>query len=136
MKVVFCFEGKTFKGPFEELLEDFKKRIGRYCPVEIIEAKQLKPQSRPGKHILLSPEGRSFTSEEFASKLEDYKDSGTKNLFFYVGGPEGFSADFKTRSDELISFSAMTFNHQLFRVMLLEQVYRAFTIINGEPYHK
>ena len=136
MKLVFCFTGKTFKGPVRDIIDDYKSRISRYVPVEIIEAKTLKPQSRDGIHVVLSPEGRQLTSGDLAGHLERYLVSGKKHVFFYIGGPNGFDDSVTSRADMELSLSPMTFNHQLIRAMLFEQVYRAFTIINNEPYHK
>lgn len=136
MKLVFCFSGKTFKGPVLDLLDDYKKRILRYVSVEIIEAKTLKPQTRDGVHIVLSPDGRSMNSEDFAGFLGQSLAGGKKHMFFYTGGPTGFDNRVVEKADLKLSLSGMTFNHQLIRVMLFEQVYRAFTIINNEPYHK
>jgi len=136
VKLVFCFSGKTFKGPVKDLLDEYKKRISRYVPVEIIEAKTLKPQTRDGVHIVLSPDGSTMNSEGFAEILGQTLTSGKKHLFFYTGGPTGFDSQLLETADLKLSLSGMTFNHQLIRAMLFEQVYRAFTIINNEPYHK
>lgn len=136
MRIVFCFSGKTHQGPIKESVEEYFKRIQKYAPAEIIESKDLQPQTREGRHIVLVPEGSTLTSEGFAKLLERYQLSGTKNLFFYVGGPEGLPKTVLENADMSLSLSCMVFNHQLIRVMLLEQVYRAFTIIRGEPYHK
>jgi 23S rRNA (pseudouridine1915-N3)-methyltransferase len=136
VKIVFCFSGKTHQGPIKESVEEYVKRIQRYAPTEIIESKGLQPQTREGRHIVLVPEGSTLTSEGFAKLLERYQLSGTKNLFFYVGGPEGLPKTVLENADMSLSLSCMVFNHQLIRVMLLEQIYRAFTIIRGEPYHK
>ncbi|MBN2297878.1 MAG: 23S rRNA (pseudouridine(1915)-N(3))-methyltransferase RlmH [Deltaproteobacteria bacterium] len=136
MKLVFCFSGKTPKGPIKEVLSDYQARISRYVPVEIIEAKTLKIQSRQGHHVLLSPDGKLMTSEAFAEFIGECMLSGKKHLFFYTGGPTGFDASITDAADLKLSLSCMTFNHQMIRTMLLEQVYRAFTILNNEPYHK
>jgi 23S rRNA (pseudouridine1915-N3)-methyltransferase len=136
VKLVFCLAGKTERGPVGELVDDYRKRISRYAPVEVIEAKTLRVQSREGVHVLLSPDGRIMTSEGFASFLGDILNSSAKHLFFYVGGPTGFDPEMEKAVPEKISLSAMTFNHQIIRIMLFEQVYRAFTILNNEPYHK
>lgn len=118
------------------MVDDYVRRIGRYVPVEVIEPKNLQPQTREGKHIILMPDGSTVSSEGLAKLLDRYQISGTRHLFFYVGGPEGFARNIIENADMSLSLSSMTFNHQLIRVMLLEQVYRAFTIIRGEPYHK
>ena len=137
MRIVFVFKGKTFKGPISEIVSDYKKRISKYLPVETIEAKRPRLQSRQGFHVVLSPEGKAFASVGFADLIEKHTISGTKNIFFYVGGPDGFDNTFnEDEADIKISLSAMTFNHQIIRIMLLEQVYRALTIINSVPYHR
>lgn len=136
MKLVFCLSGKTDRGAVSELVEEYRKRISRYAPVEVIEAKTLKTQAREGVHVLLSPDGQAMTSEEFARFIGDQLNSSVKHLFFYTGGPEGFEQSVRGSIRKEISFSPMTFNHQIIRIMLLEQVYRAFTILNNEPYHK
>jgi 23S rRNA (pseudouridine1915-N3)-methyltransferase len=136
VKLVFCFSGKTFKGPVKEIVEDYKNRISRYVPLEIIEAKNLRPQNRDGIHIVLSPDGKAMSSDEFAGFLGQSLASSRKHLFFYTGGPTGFDSGIIETADLKLSVSGMTFNHQLIRAMLFEQVYRAFTILNNEPYHK
>lgn len=136
MKLVFCLAGKTERGPVGELVNGYRKRISRYVPVEVIEAKTLKVQSREGAHVLLSPDGRSLTSEGLASLLGDILNSSARHLFFYVGGPTGFDPVMEKAVPDRISLSPMTFNHQIIRILLFEQVYRAFTILNNEPYHK
>jgi len=136
MKIVFCFCGKTFKGLTLDAIQDYSKRIAKYVPVEIIESKKLRPQRRDGIHIVLSPDGLSMDSYAFADFMEDQLLSGTRYLFFYVGGPQGLDEEILECAYMSLSLSRMTFNHQLIRVMLLEQVYRVFTIINNEPYHK
>ncbi|HPI93727.1 MAG TPA: 23S rRNA (pseudouridine(1915)-N(3))-methyltransferase RlmH [Deltaproteobacteria bacterium] len=136
MKLVFCFTGKTHQGPIRESVQDYIGRIRKYAPVEVIESKTLRPQTREGRHVILASDGSTLSSEGFAQLLERQQNAGTKHLFFYIGGPEGLPAEVLTNADMSLSLSSMTFNHQLVRIMLLEQVYRAFTIIRGEPYHK
>jgi 23S rRNA (pseudouridine1915-N3)-methyltransferase len=136
LKIIFNFAGRTFKGGISELVDDYFKRIKRYAPAEIIEVKSVKKQTREGVHVVLSPAGKMMSSEAFAEFIRDNLNSSTKHLYFYTGAPEGHIAEFEKDADLLLSFSKMTFNHQLIRVMLLEQVYRAFTIIRGEKYHK
>jgi 23S rRNA (pseudouridine1915-N3)-methyltransferase len=136
LKIVFNFTGKTFRGGLSELVDDYFKRIKKYVPAEIIEVKSIKRQTRDGFHIVLSPAGKMMSSEAFAELIGNSLNNSTKHLFFYTGAPEGHVAEFEKNADLLLSFSKMTFNHQLIRVMLLEQVYRAFTILRGEKYHK
>ena len=85
--------------------------------------------------ILLDARGRQFTSEEFANLLRDQQDRGTQNLFFAVGPADGFSDKARAAADLVLSFGKMTLAHELARVVLLEQIYRAFTILKGHPYH-
>ncbi|HNY66309.1 MAG TPA: 23S rRNA (pseudouridine(1915)-N(3))-methyltransferase RlmH [Deltaproteobacteria bacterium] len=136
MKIVFCLTGKTDRGAVSGLLEDYRRRISKYAPVEVIEAKRLRYQGREGLHVLLSPDGQTMTSEEFARFIGDAQLASVKHLFFYTGGPEGFDEEIAGAVRKKISFSPMTFSHQIIRIMLFEQVYRAFTILNNEPYHK
>ncbi len=128
--------GKTERGPVAGLVEEYLRRISRYAPVEVIEPKKLKVQAREGIHVLLSAEGEAMTSEGFARFIASAQLDSVKHLFFYTGGPTGFEKSVMGNIRKRISFSPMTFSHQIIRVMLLEQVYRAFTIINSEPYHK
>ncbi len=136
MKIVFDFSGKTHQGPIKELVDEYARRIQKYAPVEIIESKELHVQSREGKHIVLVPDGSTLSSEGLAKLIDRHQVAGTKHLFFYVGGPEGLPKNVLDNADMSLSLSSMVFNHQIVRIMLLEQIYRAFTIIRGEPYHK
>ncbi len=136
MKIVFDFSGKTHQGPIKELVDEYARRIQKYAPVEIIESKELHVQSREGKHIVLAPDGSTLSSEGLAKLIDRHQVAGTKHLFFYVGGPEGLPKNVLDNADMSLSLSSMVFNHQIVRIMLLEQIYRAFTIIRGEPYHK
>jgi 23S rRNA (pseudouridine1915-N3)-methyltransferase len=85
--------------------------------------------------ILLDARGRQFTSEEFAELLRDQQDRGTQNLLFAIGPSDGFSDQARHAADLILSFGKMTLAHELARVVLLEQIYRAFTILKGHPYH-
>ena len=93
-------------------------------------------QLQPGDQVVLLDErGKSHTSVEFSEILEKQMASGVKRLVFVVGGPYGFSQDVYDRADSMLSLSPMTFSHQMVRLIFLEQLYRAFTILKGEPYH-
>lgn len=85
--------------------------------------------------ILLDENGRSLSSVDFASDIQKLMNSGRKNIFFVIGGPYGFSKKVYERANDKISLSPMTFSHQIVRLIFLEQLYRAFTILNNEPYH-
>ena len=140
-------------------MDEFVKRLSRYCKIRIIEvADENTPNNAPeaieeqiknkeGEGILknitdnmhviaLAIEGKELSSVKFAQKMERFGIEGTSDLCFVIGGSLGLSKEVYNRADELLSFSPMTFPHQLMRVILTEQIYRAFRIINGEPYHK
>lgn len=85
--------------------------------------------------ILLDENGQTFSSEKFAAHVQKILNRGRKKVIFVIGGPYGFSPEVYTRADEKISLSAMTFTHQMVRLFFTEQLYRAFTILNNEPYH-
>ena len=136
----------------KEAIEEYKKRISKYSNLEIIEVKDesyddikkvLEVESEKiEKHlndrdyiITLEIDGKEYSSEEFASKLDNILMENS-NLTFIIGGSYGLSDRIKSKSKLALSFSKMTFPHQLFRVILLEQIYRSYKINNNESYHK
>ncbi len=147
MKVI-CV-GKVKESFFRGAILEYSKRINRYSKLEIIEVSDFDgnlASLKEGEKILakikdndyvvtLEIDGAVLSSLEFASKI-DNNFSSNKNLVFVIGGSYGLSSDVKKRSDFKLSFSSFTFPHQLFRVILLEQIYRAFKINNNESYHK
>lgn len=101
------------------------------------EAARLEALIKPGTHLIaLAIQGKSFSSPELASYLEDLGIAGKSHITFVIGGSLGLSPRILQKADLHLSFSSLTFPHQLFRLMLLEQIYRAFKITRGEPYHK
>lgn len=108
-------------------------------PVEqqkLLEGKQILTHISGSDYVVLLDEsGTTFSSQEFSIYLQQRMNSGIKNLIFIVGGPYGFSADVYQRADFRLSLSKMTFTHQMIRLLFIEQLYRAFTIINNESYH-
>ena len=136
----------------KDAIKEYKKRISKYTNIEIIEVKdeglveknkalQLE-EEKIEKHlnqkdyiITLEIEGKQYTSEEFAEKLNKIQIENS-NITFIIGGSYGLSDKIKEKANLKLSFSKLTFPHQLFRVILLEQIYRAFKIINNESYHK
>lgn len=101
------------------------------------EAKRIREKIAPGAFkIILDEKGKLFTSEELASFLEKFYQEPKKEIVFIVGGPLGLEESLKKEGDLLLSLSPLTFTHGLARMLLLEQIYRAFTILRGEPYHK
>jgi 23S rRNA (pseudouridine1915-N3)-methyltransferase len=136
--------GKTKEPAFRALTDEYLKRVSRYVPAEshemATEAALLELTSAAAGRtrpvlVLLDGRGRQFTSEEFAELLRDQQDRGTQNLFFGVGPADGFTATARSAADLVLSFGKMTLAHELARIVLLEQIYRAFTILKGHPYH-
>ena len=159
MKIRVIAVGKIKEKYIREGINEYLKRLSRYCSVEIIEVEDEKTQEnltnreidiikdKEGKRILskISPnshiislviEGKQMSSEELANKIEDLMIEGVNNLTFIIGGSLGLSREVIEKSNLKLSFSKMTFPHQLMRIVLLEQIYRSFRIIRGEPYHK
>lgn len=159
MKITVIAVGKVKEKFFREAVAEYEKRLGRYCKLEIREVADDKTPDgasetereqvllREGERIqrllpedvyvvALEIEGRKFTSEAFAGEIERLGVSGIGHIVFVIGGSLGLHNTIKRRADLAVSFSDMTFPHQLMRVVLLEQIYRAYRIINGEPYHK
>jgi 23S rRNA (pseudouridine1915-N3)-methyltransferase len=144
VKLQIAWIGKTKEAAIRALTDEYLGRISRYVGAESHEmsseaallelAAGTSGRTTPVL-ILLDARGRQFTSEEFANLLRDQQDRGTQNLFFAVGPADGFSDKARGAADLVLSFGKMTLAHELARVVLLEQVYRAFTILRGHPYH-
>ena len=152
MKLRLLWVGRTQEAWVKAGIEEYAGRVKRYTPFEITEVKEekggLPEQTRQreaeriekllpknGKLILLDESGEQFTSPMFAELLGRYRDTSTPEILFVVGGAYGFSNELRSRADRLISLSKMTFTHQMIRPFFLEQLYRAFTILNNEGYH-
>ena len=144
IKVNFVCVGNLKEKFFEEAAAEYLKRLSRFCKVEVKElAEKANPEeeaesilrSLKGYVIALAVEGKKCSSEGFAAKLAELTNRG-EEITFVIGSSEGLSARVKERADELLSFSDMTFPHRLMRIILLEQVYRAFMINAGAKYHK
>ena len=148
MKII-CV-GKVKEKFFVDAIKEYSKRISKYTKLEIIEvadeALESVAMKKEGERILskikdndyvvtLEIEGNSLSSVEFAKKIDNNFNSN-KNLTFVIGGSYGLDDSVKSRSDYKLSFSKLTFPHQMFRVLLLEQIYRAYKINNNENYHK
>lgn len=144
VKLQIAWIGKTKEAAIRALTDEYLKRISRFVGSESHEmsseqalldlAAGAAGRTKPVL-ILLDARGRQFTSEEFAELLRDQQDRGTQNLFFAVGPADGFSDKARHSADLVLSFGKMTLAHELARVVLLEQIYRAFTILRGHPYH-
>lgn len=159
MKITILAVGKIKEKYFENAVQEYKKRLGRYCKLEIIEVAdektpdnasaaeesiiRVKEGVRLEKYIksdayviALAINGKQVSSEGFADKINKLGINGTSHIIFIIGGSIGLDDSILNMAACKLSFSEMTFPHQLMRVILLEQVYRAYRIINGEPYHK
>ena len=155
MKLSLLVIGKTTDPHVQALIDDYSKRLAHYVPfsLDVIpelrntkaltpeqqktqEAELVRKQLQPGDHlILLDEHGAERRSVEFACWLEKRMAAGARRLVFVVGGPYGFDPSIHALAKEEISLSQMTFSHQLIRVLFVEQLYRAHTILRGEPYH-
>ena len=138
MKVKLLLTGKTSERYLREGIDQYVGRIGHYVPFELLEVAegQVMKQLRPGDWVVLLDErGQSFSSVDWARNLEQKAAHLPKDLVFVIGGPYGFPKELYDRSDELLSLSKMTMSHQLVRLVFLEQLYRAMTILKGEHYH-
>jgi len=134
--------GKTRRPEMRAILDDYVKRIGRVCPVETTEVRDgeaaLKKLAadRAATVVLLDAAGKTFDSNAPAKWLGELRDRGTRELIFLCGDADGFPEALRQRAQQKLSLSAMTFSHELARVMLAEQLYRAFAILSGSPYPK
>lgn len=159
MKITCISVGKIKEKYFTDAISEYSKRLSRYCKLEIVElldektpdnakeAEEERIKAREGERILrsiregayviaLAIDGKQLDSVELSRKIESLGTEGNSHIVFLIGGSLGLSKEVLKRADYKLSFSRMTFPHQLMRVILLEQIYRAFRIKNGEPYHK
>ena len=143
VKLKIAWIGKTKEPAIASLTDEYLKRISRYLPVEGItlrdEADLLAKFGRAAKTkstlALLDSRGKESSSEQFAKFLGDYQECNPLPLVFAVGGADGFGPETRSAAQQVISLGKMTLAHELARVVLLEQIYRAFTILKGHPYH-
>lgn len=159
MNITIITVGKLKEKYLKDAIEEYSKRLGRYCKLDIIElADEKTPDNASDKEentikekegqailnkikdnmfvIAMDLGGRQLTSMDFAEYIENLGVTGNSNIAFIIGGSLGISKSVLSRANYKLCFSKMTFPHQLFRVMLLEQIYRGFRIMKGEPYHK
>jgi 23S rRNA (pseudouridine1915-N3)-methyltransferase len=142
MRIRLLMLGKTRREELRNVLDDYVKRIGRHCPVEITEVRDgaaaLKKldADRAATVVLLDAGGKNLESNAFAKWLGEQRDRGTREIIFLCGDADGFPDALRQRAQQKLSLSAMTFSHELARVMLAEQLYRAFAILSGSPYPK
>ena len=155
MRIQVMFVGKTTGKLFQEAISNYQQRLTHYVPFAIEEVPDLKntknlteeqqkekeadivlDRLQPGDVlVLLDERGKEFTSREFSTFLENKMQAVSKRLVLLIGGPYGFSQRIYDAAQGRISLSKMTFSHQMVRLFLVEQIYRAFTIMRGEPYH-
>lgn len=159
MKITLVTVGKIKERFYGDAISEYSKRLSRYCKLEIIQVADEKTpdhasegterqiKEKEGERILanikegayviaLAIEGVMLNSVELSEKIRSLGVGGTSQIVFVIGGSLGLSDAVMSRADFRLSFSKMTFPHQLMRVILLEQIYRGFRIMNGEPYHK
>ena len=147
MNITVISVGKLKEKYLKQAIDEYSKRLTRYCKIDIIELPDEKtPDNASEKEelqikdnmfvIAMDLNAKQMTSEEFSKFIETQGVMGNSNITFVIGGSLGLSQDVIKRANYKICFSKMTFPHQLFRVMLLEQIYRAFRIMKNEPYHK
>lgn len=159
MKITILCVGKVKEKFYRDAIEEFAKRLSRYCKLEIVEVSDEKTEEqaseteirlvkeKEGERLLknikddayvitLCIDGKQLDSEELSEKIEKLGIQGTSHIYFVIGGSLGLADAVVKRADYKLSFSKMTFPHQLMRVILLEQIYRSYRIMNNEPYHK
>jgi 23S rRNA (pseudouridine1915-N3)-methyltransferase len=142
LKIRLLTLGKTRRPELRAVLEDYSKRIGRHSPIEITEVRDASAAikrldaDRAATVILLDASGINLDSNSFAKWLGEHRDRGTRELIFLCGDADGFPDSLRTRAYQKVSLSSLTFSHELARVMLAEQLYRAFAILSGSPYPK
>lgn len=155
MKIVLIVVGKTAQPYLIEGIDEYVSRIKRYMPFELYVIPELKNTRnltteqqknregdailkalQPGDYIVLLDEhGKEYSSSQFASHIDHKQQTSVRRLVFVIGGPYGFSSEVYDRCQEKLSLSKMTFSHQMVRLFFTEQLYRAMTILNNEPYH-
>ena len=155
MKITLIIVGKTDKKYILDGIMEYEKRLSHYCRFEIKvipdvknskamsagvqmqkEGEQILAAIRPSSEVILLDErGTEYTSLEFAKYIDKKAISGKSELTYIIGGPYGFSLEVKSAATASISLSQLTFSHQIVRLIFMEQLYRAMTIIKGEPYH-
>ncbi|OGQ97221.1 MAG: hypothetical protein A2521_15680 [Deltaproteobacteria bacterium RIFOXYD12_FULL_57_12] len=157
MKLELLFLGKTREAYLEAGINDFAKRLGRYVPAEIRVLRDVRRLGRGDSdaramaaeaeillaavpkgavRVVLDHGGRQFSSEQLARQLTSWEEEGRRQVAFLIGGPTGLAPAVLEGADLVISLSRLTFTHELARLILLEQLYRAYTIKAGEQYHK
>ena len=152
MRLRIIWTGKTRDARLRALVDDYAGRLSHFVRCEVTElrepgradksgiereTKRISDALRPGAvTVLLDSEGAEWTSQQLAAQVQSWEGSGVKEVAFVIGGPNGLAGDFKARADKRWSLSRLTLTHEMARVLLFEQLYRAYTIIHGLPYQK
>jgi len=153
MRVRIIWTGKTRDARLRALIDDYSERLSHFVRYEITElreqaqagnktgidreTKSITDALRSGAQtVLLDPEGVQWTSQQLAAQVQGWESSGIKEVAFIVGGPQGVSQEVASKADKRWSLSRLTLTHEMARVLLFEQLYRAYTIIHGLPYQK
>ena len=152
MRFRIIWTGKTRDARMRALIEDYAERLSHFVRCEVTELKEpgrtdrtgidketkrISDALRPGSlTVLLDPKGAEWTSHELASQVKSWEGSGVKEVAFVIGGPNGLGSELLARADKRWSLSRLTLTHEMARVLLFEQLYRAFTIVHGLPYQK
>jgi 23S rRNA (pseudouridine1915-N3)-methyltransferase len=152
MRFRIIWTGKTRDTRLRALIDDYLERLSHFVRCEVTELKELGRYDKAGIDkdtkrisdalrsgavtVLLDTEGVEMTSQQLAAQVAGWESSGIKEVAFVVGGPHGLSPDFVSRADKRWSLSRLTLTHEMARVLLLEQLYRAYTIVHGLPYQK
>jgi 23S rRNA (pseudouridine1915-N3)-methyltransferase len=144
VKLKIAWIGKTKEAAFQSLTDEYLQRLSRYAEVEGTAFKDefsilklCERDARPSRYtlVLLDQRGKQFSSEELAKFIVDYQERNSQPLLFAVGAADGFSEKSRNAAMLVLSLSKLTLAHELARVVLLEQLYRSFTILKGHPYH-
>ena len=152
MRLRIIWTGKTRDARLRALIDDYAERLSHFVRCEVTElrelgrsdktgidkeSKRISDRLRPGSlTVLLDADGAEWTSQQLADQVRNWEGQGIKEVAFVIGGPNGFAGDFKTSVNKRWSLSRLTLTHEMARVLLFEQLYRAYTIIHGLPYQK
>jgi 23S rRNA (pseudouridine1915-N3)-methyltransferase len=152
MRIRIIWTGKTRDARMRALIEDYTERLSHFVRCEVTELRELGRTDKTGIEketrrisdalrsgsitVLLDPDGTEWTSQQLAAQVQSWEVNAIKEVAFVVGGPNGFADELKSRADKCWSLSRLTLTHEMARVLLLEQLYRAYTIVHGLPYQK
>ena len=143
MRIRLLMLGKTRRAECRALVDDYVARIGHYCEISVHELREPSEAAlrklkldTAATWVLLDAAGKQFTSREFARWIADQRDRGTRELIFLCGDAEGFPEELRRRAQTKLALSTLTMPHEFARVVLAEQIYRAFAILSGHPYPK